>query len=262
MGGLATMAVAVLVASGGSPPEPGLAADVARLAERRVLFGHQSVGADVTRGVERLAAQAGGALRVVELPAAAPIPRGTFAHVLVDRNGDTDGKLRSFEQALASFPGGPPDLALLKFCWADVDAGTDVERLFARYRATLDGLAARYPATTFVHVTIPLTTVQAGPRAVVKRLLGRAPFGALENARREAYNDRLREVYAGRAPVFDLARAEATLPDGSVATAEWAGRTTLQLAAGYTEDGGHLTPAAQDRVARALLAVLARAPAR
>ena len=56
------------------------------------------------------------------------------------------------------------DIALVKFCYVDFDAGTDVPALFAAYQATLASLEGRYPRTTFVHVTAPLTTVQGGPR--------------------------------------------------------------------------------------------------
>lgn len=56
--------------------------------------------------------------------------------------------------------------------------------------------------------------VQTGWKALVKRLLGRAPYGTVENVRREEYSRLLRQAYAGREPVFDLARVESTAPDG------------------------------------------------
>jgi lysophospholipase L1-like esterase len=243
-----------------SAEDPALADDLARVARRRILFGHQSVGANLLAGVARLSAAHGGAVRVVELRGRGPIAPGTFAHAPVGDNGAPRTKLDAFAALLASVEGPPPDVAFVKLCYADFDAGTDAGALFDSYRRALADLARRYPAIPFVHVTAPLTTVQDGPRAAVKKALGVAPWGLAENVRREAYNARLRAEYAGRAPIFDLARLEATAPDGTVTRAAHGGRAVLALAPGSTDDGGHLNAGAQDRIARALIALLAGLP--
>jgi hypothetical protein len=264
---LPTLAMALSTAIAAAASSPAAIPDdrrtdeaFAQLAERRVFFGHQSVGANVLEGVARMSAARGTPVRVSEIAApGASLARGTFAHVYVGTNGDAEGKLRSFSEALAALQ-QPPDVALVKLCWADFGPSTDVERLFRAYEGHMAELAKRYPGTRFVHVTVPLTTVQSGPKAWVKTLLGRAPYGAVENQSREAFNARLRAAYDGKQPLFDLARIEATAPDGSLTTHEWEGRETLALAAQYTDDGGHLTPPAQDRVARALAVYLAALP--
>jgi lysophospholipase L1-like esterase len=108
-------------------------------------------------------------------------------------------------------------------------------------------------------VTLPLTTVQTGLKAFAKRLLGRAPYGTVENVRREEYNELLRAAYAGREPLFDLARIESTAPDGSAVRVRWQGAVAPALAAQYTDDGGHLNVEGRRRAARELIAVLAAA---
>jgi hypothetical protein len=123
-------------------------------------------------------------------------------------------------------------------------------------------LQARNPGTRFVHVTAPLSTVQSGPKAWAKRLLGKAPYGLVENARREEFNALLREAYSGKEPVFDLARVESTLPDGTRTTVSWQARTLPVLADPYTDDGGHLNEQGRLRAARELLSVLAAVPPR
>ncbi len=258
----AGLAAALVVAAVRAPAADGagLADDLARVARLRILFGHQSVGGNVLEGVARLSASQGGALRVTDVRGPGPLPLG-LAHAPVGENGAPRTKLEAFAALLARVEGPAPDVALVKLCWADFSADTDVDALFEVYRATLADLARRHPRTTFVHVTVPLTTVQGGARALVKGALGKPPWGLAENARREAFNARLRAEYGGRAPLFDLARLEATAPDGSVTRAEWRGAATLALAPAYTDDGGHLVPAAQDRIARALLATLAALPA-
>lgn len=233
---------------------------LSRLSQRTVLFGHQSVGANLLDGLRRIAAAAGAPLRVVELGRPAPLERGALNHAFVDRNGDPRAKLASFERLLAAAEAAPPDVALIKFCWTDLDASSDAPKLFEDYAAALASLERRHPRTRFVHVTVPLTALQGGAKGLVKRLLGRAPGGLADNARRERFNELMRARYAGREPVFDLARLEAAGPDGSIETGELGGRPVLALSPANTDDGGHLIPAAQDRIARALTELLAAVP--
>ena len=257
------VAVAVLGAS--SPAVAGedasLRADLEILARRSVYFGHQSVGANVVEGVRDLAAQAGVPLRVVEVGDASAVGAGTFGHGPVAENGNPLLKLRSFENALGAAP-SRVEIALVKFCFVDVVAGTDPRALFARYEETMRMLRSRHPRTVFVHVTVPLTRVQSGWKALVKSLLGRAPYGFEEDVRREEFNALLRQAYDGREPVFDLARIEATSPDGRLETAEVRGRRVPTLVASYTDDGGHLNAEGRRRVARRLVALLASLPRR
>lgn len=231
--------------------------DLARLSGKRILFGHQSVGANILAGVEALATSARPALRVVEVTRPADLEPGTLGHVLVAENGRPALKLESFERALEA-AGEPPDIALLKFCYVDFGAQTDTGALFARYQETLRRLHERYPRTTFVHVTVPLTVVQRGPRAWAKSVLGR-PVGLAENARREEYNARLRGAYQGREPIFDLARLESTRPDGGLEVTEWKGQEVPSLVPAYSQDGGHLNALGRTLAARQLIATLAGA---
>jgi hypothetical protein len=243
------------MASGATADDRSLRGELSRLAERRVFFAHQSVGQGLVDGLRTLAAREGVDVRVVET--AGPPSSPAFAHGLVGRNGDPFGKLASFERLLEA---GEVDIALMKFCYVDFTSTSDVDGLFAEYRTTLARLRARHPRTAFVHVTVPLTTVQRGSRALLKRLAGRPPGGVLENARRERFNELLRAAYAGKEPLFDLAREEATRDDGTLERAAWGNVSALALYAGHTDDGYHLAGAAQVRIARRLVAVLAALP--
>jgi hypothetical protein len=240
-----TSAALMLAAGAGGAADAGLRAELERLAQRRIFFGHQSVGVNLLDGMAQLAASEGVPLSV--------------GHAFIAENGDPRRKLRSFEEAMGQQP-APVEVALMKFCYADFSAETDAQALFARYRATLGLLRSKYPRTTFVHVTAPLTDVQGGAKGLLKRLLGRAPYGALENIRREEYNRLLREAYGGREPIFDLARVESTAPDGSAVTAQWNGSVVPALAPAFTDDGGHLNGAGKLRAARELISVLAGVP--
>ncbi len=253
------------VAVAGSPAIAG-AADVAlrrdleRLADQRIYFGHQSVGANLIEGVRQLAIREVVPLRIVEISGALEVAPRTFAHGPVPFNGEPTLKLANFARTLGSGPA--VDVALVKFCFVDIKADTDVHALFAKYQATLAALKARYPDTAFVHVTVPLTTVERGVKAFVKRLLGRTPYGLVENARREELSALLRQAYEGREPIFDLARVESTAPDGRIEQVEWKGRAVPALVGAYTDDGGHLNSKGQLRAARELVSVLASLPER
>lgn len=241
--------------------DASLRAELDRVAQRRIYFGHQSVGNNLLDGIKQLAAQAGVSVRSTEATSAGGVPPATFGHTPVARNGDPLQKLQSFEQAMGQQPSGL-DIALVKFCYVDITANTDAKALFARYRATMDGLKAKHPGTTFVHVTTPLTIAQGGMKAGLKKLIGRAPHGAIENQRREEYNVLLRQTYQGREPIFDLARTESIAPDGTAVAVEWNGSLAPAMAPEYTDDGGHLNAAGKLRAARELISVLAAIPAR
>jgi hypothetical protein len=248
-------AALALTAAAALGAAPAGAADDARagllsLAGRRVYFAHQSVGANVLEGLGLLAAASGVPLRIAETRDAGGVPTGTFAHGLIGENGNPRLKLEAFEQALTSGPARD----------VDIRADTDAAALFAAYQATLDRLRARRPEVTFVHVTVPLTRLPGGLKASLKRLLGRPSQELLENARRDEYNTLLRRAYAGKQPIFDLARVEAERPDGAAEAADWKGRAVPALAAEYTDDGGHLNRLGQARAARELVAVLGAIP--
>ena len=253
---LLAMTLLSLAATIAQAADASLQADLALIAQKRIYFAHQSVGGNLLDGVAILSRRAGVPLRIVETPSAAGIAPGTLAHFFVPENGAPLHKLANFEKALGS--GSPVDIALVKFCYVDIDANTDAAALFARYQQTLAEVRARNPQTTFVHVTLPLTTAQTGWKALAKRLLGRAPYGTIENVRREQYNMLLRRAYAGREPLFDLARVESTAPDGSAVTVTWDGSVAPAMAKDYTDDGGHLNERGRVVAARALIAVLAQ----
>ena len=244
-------------------PGPGdvPAAAARKLAQRRVFFGHQSVGSDIVAGLEAIAReQPDLGLRVVEGRSAEVLAAPGFAHALNGQNGQPLTKLHDFAEALEKGGlGSRADIALFKFCYVDFRPGTDVDAIFAAYRATLARLRAAFPLVTFVHVTSPLVVVQRGPRALLKRLLGKRPAGAEENVLRERYNALLRAEYSGREPLFDLAAVESTLPDGRPVRFEDGGATYPALAREYASDGKHLNVVGSRRAAAYLLRTLASA---
>lgn len=256
---LTVVALGATTVAQSAADDENLRADLARVAQQRIFFGHQSVGVNLLDGIKQLSAMAGVPVRIAEVKAASDVTQAMIGQAFIAENEYPFKKLKSFEDDMGSKPAGL-DIALMKFCYVDFTAETDAKALFTSYRATIEGLKARNPGTTFVHVTAPLASEQGGTKAFVKRLLGRG--GAIKNVRREEYNSLLRKAYQGREPIFDLARVESTAPDGAEVTVEWNGIVAPAMAPVYTDDGGHLNSVGKLRAARELISVLAAIPVR
>lgn len=256
---LATAAMGVVSTAHAANVDASLRADLERIAQRRIFFGHQSVGVNLLEGIQQLSTMAGVPVHIIEVKTASDVKQAMIGQTFIAENGKPLQKLKSFEEDMGSKPTGL-DIALMKFCFVDITAETDAKALFASYRTTIEELKARNPGTTFVHVTAPLTSEQDGPKAFLKRLLGRG--GSAVNVRREEYNSLLRKTYQGREPIFDLARVESTAPDGTAVTVEWNGIVAPAMASVYTDDGGHLNSIGKLRAARELISALAAIPVR
>jgi hypothetical protein len=220
------------------------AADLAVL-RARVFFGHQSVGENILEGIRAIIAP-----RKLE-----------WVDAKIGTNEQPLSKLEAFRSAVTEGVGKGASLALMKFCYIDFNAATDVGALFGSYKRTMVDLERECPKTTFVHFTAPLTTVASGPKAWVQKALGRAASGERENEKRHAYSDLLRAEYSGKEPVFDLAAIES----GGLAHPrrfELEGRSLPMLAPAFTDDGGHLNAKGRRVVAAELLRFLARVPMR
>lgn len=234
------------------------AEDRSRLASLRVAFGHQSVGHDILLGVEDIS-RAVPAVKMSVVQSSSFSPSPGITHFLAGKNEFPLTKTDDFVRIIDATGAAAPDVALFKFCYIDTNPSTDVRALFAHYRDALAGLKARHPRTTFMHVTMPLRTVQTGWKVTVKNLIGRPIGGYAENAKRHEYNELLRAEYAGREPVFDLAAIESTRADGSRVSFSSDGRQAFALAPEYTYDGGHLNEPGRRYVAEQFLLALAQA---
>jgi hypothetical protein len=180
-----------------------------------------------------------------------------FYHANVGRNQFPEEKEVEFASIADSAFSANPGIGMVKFCYVDVRTDTDPQALFEAYQRRMAELAARRPGLTLVHITMPLTTWSVTWKDRVKKLLGRATEPDL-NPIRNRFNRLMREAYAGRAPVFDLATLESTRPDGSRASYTQGPDTVYTLTPEYTDDGGHLNEASRRMVAEQLLVFLAR----
>lgn len=234
------------------------------LARRQIFFGHQSVGGNILDGVAGLLRE-NPHIRLTVVQSRDLRPAGpALRHAGVGRNDYPLEKIEDFVGVASSTFGPEGGVAMVKLCYTDIHEDTDPVALLAEYRRRMDDLRQANPGLTIVHFTVPLTGVENWKGRLRAALTGQ-PTQRVRNALRHRYNELLREAYAGREPLFDIARLESTLPDGSRVFYRQGDAEIPLLASQYTEDGGHLNAAARRMVAEQFLVTLARldgAPAR
>ena len=228
------------------------------LAQRAVYFGHQSVGDDITAGVDELNQELKLGLRIVLTRDPSAIAQPAFTHFHAGVNLKPATKNAAMLKMLGDRPRPDRAVVVLKYCYVDIDSETDVRSLFNSYREMVRAIQSRYPDVIIVHSTVPLTTVETTMKAGVKKLLGRKSVRD-DAIARHRYNILVRAAYADREPLFDIARVESTRADGRRSSFESRGERIEIMADEHTRDGGHLNERGRLMAARELLNTLARA---
>jgi hypothetical protein len=244
--------------AGGSVTSDISAADLAKVARTRVFFGHQSVGMNVLGGVSAVYAEHG--VRAPSIEArrdASGLGAGFIVHTGIGQNQEPLSKIEDFDSLIRGELGAQVDVAVMKLCYIDVSAGTDIDTLFSTYRRTMTALERDFPRVTFVKATVPLTTEPGALSRLKGRLAGNGPAAA-DNAARERLNELIRTEYRGD-HLFDLAAAESTTPDGSRVVGTYQGQQYFALYDGYASDNGHLNAEGSRRAATAWLRAVAEA---
>lgn len=237
-----------------------------KLAQKRIFFGHQSVGFNILNGLNLIMADNPHIkLNIVHTSDAENFADALFAHEWIGENTKPKSKIDAFDNVLRNGVGDKVDIAFMKFCYVDITSSTDVDKVFSDYNKILSGLESSFPGVTFIHVTTPLTSVPTGIDALlqtaknlVKKILGKPVFDYKDNINRNDFNEKLLSKYNAKNYVFDLARIEYILPDGSVSSFTKNGRNYYSLAADYTYDGGHLNEKGSKKAAEQLLVFLAQ----
>jgi len=228
------------------------------LTQKKIYFGHQSVGYNIMEGINDLLKEYPQIkVNIIETTDKTKFHKGIFAHSRVGQNRDPESKIKDFVTFMEQGIGNHADIAFFKLCMVDFDTQTDADRLFSIYKNSMSYLEKSFPNTTFIHMTVPVTTDPPGLkkyifklRLIIKRIKGKPVYDIRS---RTKFNEYLREAYRGKAPFFDLAEIEATFPDGKLSTITMDGKKHLSLVPEYTYDGGHLNATGRKRVAAKLL---------
>jgi hypothetical protein len=224
---------------------------------KRILFGHQSVGGNILEGLKEIGnANPGGGLTVIDLEESGA-PAGPFLGELrIGKNGDPGSKCIAFREKARSLGTDGLDVAVMKFCYADFNRGTDAAAVLAQYAAAVDSIRAGSARLVVLHTTVPLVVRTAGWKKMIKRLLGKEESSDVANAKRSEFNELLKARYRGE-PIFDLAAVESTYPDGTRQEFAADGKRAYALVADFTDDGSHLNATGRVIAARAFVHALA-----
>jgi hypothetical protein len=233
--------------------------DIKLISDKRIFFGHQSVGNNIIKGIQELGQEAGiDGMTVIEYEPSAQLPEhGFLLHTAVGENTKPVSKCLDFQNIINQDLAGKIDIALLKFCYIDINEESDVNELFERYREILDTLKNDHPSIAFVHVTAPLRHSDKGAGIWIREMLGKPNRSKLANMKRHQFNELLRAYYPND-PTFDLETSESTFPDGSRDVFRYNdGKDYPNLIGEYTYDGGHLTEIGRKKVAVDFISSLA-----
>ena len=220
--------------------------DVATVKLRKIYFGHKSVGGNIIAGIKRLSD--------IDVRTAYNQPgnndqslRNNIEQLangaaLVEHDIGSDGqpfnKIASFERFMNDIIRNNVDVSFFKFCYMDIDRHSDINALIESYQEAMNRLHTRFPDVVLAHFTIPLYYHNA----------------SYDNNKREQFNDWLRETYKDK--VFDIASIQSVGSNGAVALSR--DNVTIAMADEWTDDGGHLNDAGQNRIGGALIAFLAQ----
>lgn len=229
-----------------------------KLAQKKIYFGHQSVGFNIIDGIKDVMKENPQIkLNIVETADANEFENGLFAHSRVGKNVDSKSKIDEFVKFINKGIGEKADAAALKFCYVDIRADTDTKNVFIDYSDSISQLKKKYPDTTIIHFTVPITTTKTTWKTWIKKLIGKKTWEYDDNIKRNEYNEMLIKKYEGKEPVLDIAKIESTFPDGTRCTFTKTGKTYYSMVPEYTYDGGHLNELGRKKVAEQFLILLA-----
>ena len=227
------------------------------LSGKKIYFGHQSVGNDIINGINIIIVENKSIkIRTVESYDLDKIDGGAFIHSRIGSNDNVFSKNEDFIKNLTNSIEGV-DIAFIKYCYLDIGYSSDVQKIFLNYKDLFEKLKKKSPNTLFVVFTVPLTTIQDGPKAWIKSIIGKPVAGIDDNVKRNQFNKLIVDEFQGKMPVFDIAAIEATRPDGKKTIFEKNGIEYFAMYKGYSDDGGHLNIQGQKKVAEQLLVFLA-----
>jgi hypothetical protein len=226
------------------------------LSQKKVFFGHKSVGANIIEGLKEVMAQRPNIkLDIRETTDPADFIKPVFAHSAIGKNKEPLTKLDRFREIMEGGVGRAGNIAFFKFCFVDIDHETNIGPLFDRYVELIDELRKRFPDLKIVPFTVPLLSKPVGIKTRLEKILGRLPWYEEDNVKRNMFNDKLRAHF--KDTLFDLAAIESRIDDTKKATFRADGKTYDLLYRAYTDDGGHLNSIGRQVVAIELLRMLA-----
>ena len=229
--------------------------DWAELSQKKIYFGHQSVGFNIIDGIKDIMSENERIdLNIKETDDLNDFSKPIFAHSRVGQNTNPTSKLEDFEHKMQQGLGEKVNIAFFKFCYVDITEKTDVQKLFESYKQTMNNLQKEFPATVFIHATVPLMNANTTWKTRIKKFLGKDNIWEYaDNIKRNEFNEMIRQEYGDTGRLFDIAYAESNYPDGTQKIFKNNGKIYASLVPEYSYDGGHLNKVGRTMVAAQLL---------
>jgi hypothetical protein len=203
-----------------------------RLSNKRIFFGHQSVGNNIIDGIMTLKNESNStAFILLETKDKSDFQHPLFAHSFIGKNLNPKSKIDDFINIMESGLADSVDIAFMKLCYIDINRRTNISALFIYYQTLVGILQEKYPHLKIIHFTVPITTKPKGIKGLAKILLKMD-----NNVYINRYNEFLRNHYKDF-ELFDIANIEATFSDGNSNSYS---HGIPGLIYEYSSDGGHL----------------------
>jgi hypothetical protein len=233
------------------------------LSQKKIFFAHMSVGNNILDGAQAVLQNHPDVdLTVTRTSDSADMRLPALYHSEeLGHNAEPFMKIDSFRSLVNRIQSAAPDMALLKFCYFDIQSNTDTDALFKAYHNTISELKTQMPGTLFLHCTVPLESPQLSIKRkckeIVKAWLGR-PTRTDNNYKRMLFNQKLKAAWPAE-QVFDITKSESVTPEGFLCCKVQRGQKIPFLCSSYTTDGGHLNDIGSQRVGEQFLIFLANA---
>jgi len=227
------------------------------LANKKILFGHASVGNNIIDGIQEMmsADNRFEKINIRKLESDHQILAPGFYHFGVRKNGFPKKKCDHFKQMLIDNGlGQKVDIAFFKLCYVDIEEDSNVKEIFDYYVSTMEDVKRKFPNLKILHATVPLYSHGKGIKGFIKGLI--KPDN--HNIKRNKFNEKIIEKYKDSDPIYDLAKVESSYPDGRRSTFKIEGKEYFSLANEYTYDGGHLNKLGRHQAAKNLLKILSK----
>ncbi len=211
-----------------------------QLSEKRIYFGHQSVGFNMMDGVDIILEKKPNVkLNIIRGSELDLFNHPVFAHDNIGSNKDPKSKIDNFYEILSNGLGAKVDIAGFKFCYVDLKKGSDVNGIFNYYKEKMSELIKKYPNVRIIHFTVPIKSLQSGVKGTIKKLIGK-DIGVEDNIVRQEFNDLLLNEFEKQS-IFDIAKFESTYFNGDREFVNKNGEKIYTMIPSYTNDGGHLS---------------------
>ncbi len=226
---------------------------------KNIYFGHRSVGENIISGLKELISS--NKVDNFNLNKVKDLNfNGNFyfADSHIGQNGNPVSKVDEFIKTVDKLSSNDLNIAIMKFCYADIISTTDIESVFDYYVNSIETLKEKHKDLRIIHFTVPLKSQKSLYKKIAGLIKGEKDNTLADNSARNKFNKLLISRYPLN-EIFDLAQIESTYPDGKRNFENLNGNKIYFLVKDYTTDGGHLNGEGQKLVASGLINFLSGA---